>query len=63
MARPERATDSTRHGLAHRSRWSRVRLAALYSAEALPAPPPGSVELRIGASISCKDVSREGIAR
>jgi len=46
MARPVRATDSTHHGVAYRSRWSRVRLAALYFAEALPAPPPGSVELR-----------------
>jgi len=51
MARPARATDSMRHGLAYRSRGSRVRLAALYFAEALPAPPPGSVELRIGARV------------
>jgi len=50
MARPVRATDSTRHRVASRSRWSRVRLAALYFAEALPTPPPGPVKLRIGAS-------------
>jgi len=50
MARPVRATDSMRHGVAYRSRGSRGQLAALYFAPALPAPPPGSVERRIGAS-------------
>jgi len=66
MARPVKATDSTRHGVSYRSRWSRVRLAALYFAPALPAPPPGSVELWSGASeVGVPDLDRliaEGVA-